>query len=85
MIELGRGEDLDRALVGGKAYHLNHLLSLGLMVPPTIVIPVGEAPDVEEIALGAIGTADPAAHGVWPSAAPRTSKTPPANRGPDIT
>jgi hypothetical protein len=50
MIELGRGEDLDRALVGGKAYHLNHLLSLGLMVPPTIVIPVGEAPDVEEIA-----------------------------------
>ena len=50
MIELNGTGNVDRALVGGKAYNLNYLLSLGLNVPATIVLPIGEVPDGDEIA-----------------------------------
>jgi len=49
MIELTGAGMTDRAYVGGKAHYLDRLMGLGLNVPPTIVIPVDEAPDAAEI------------------------------------
>jgi phosphohistidine swiveling domain-containing protein len=42
MIELQGTGNLDRNEVGGKALHLDHLISLKLRVPPTVVLPINE-------------------------------------------
>lgn len=39
MIELAGAGSVERATVGSKAYHLNQLMSYGIRVPPTVVIP----------------------------------------------
>jgi phosphohistidine swiveling domain-containing protein len=63
MIELKGTDKLERSTIGGKAYHLNHLLSLGLNVPPTVVLPVGEVPDINEIGSWLEGVLG--AGGIW--------------------
>jgi phosphohistidine swiveling domain-containing protein len=52
MVELTGHKQLDWRAVGGKAYNLNRLLSFGLRVPPTVVLPISDAttPDSAEIA-----------------------------------
>jgi len=51
MLEIDGMQKFPRELVGGKAFHLNELLAMGLRVPATAVIPAtGQPPSVEALA-----------------------------------
>ena len=51
MLEIDGMQKFPRELVGGKAFHLNELLAMGLRVPATAVIPAtGQSPGVEALA-----------------------------------
>ncbi|MDR3561789.1 MAG: PEP/pyruvate-binding domain-containing protein [Negativicutes bacterium] len=45
MIELNGGRILERNIAGGKAHYTSLLISLGLRVPPSIVLPIEDASD----------------------------------------
>jgi phosphohistidine swiveling domain-containing protein len=66
MLEINGAATLSREAVGGKAYHLNQLLSMDLRTPPTAVIPAtGDAPDIDALVVWLHATVGPP---VWPIA-----------------